>query len=190
MNRHPVVLHGEAGVGGLVARGVKLRRCEGDVVGLPLSRRRAHVKEGPRRLVDAAAFIFLAFQPVAVQHLDLVAAMKVNPAVSPGLPFGSGHERGAELQVQVEAAELIPGHQRAAARLHFHRAAGQSPLGRQIRLADAEGLPFRGFAANLRGKSAVENRFAGFPFLIIRAGNLPDRQKTFRSFQVFPRAFR
>ena len=83
---------------------------EGDVVGLPLERRLAGVDGRGNLLVDGAAVVVLALQTVRVEHLELVVAGEVNSAVAASLAVGLGHVGDVELDVELEVAEGLLGH--------------------------------------------------------------------------------
>ena len=74
VNCNAVVQNGDSGVASLVAFGVELRRSKGDVVGLPLQGRQAHVLIGTLISIQRTAFVFDAFQPERIEYLDFVAA--------------------------------------------------------------------------------------------------------------------
>jgi hypothetical protein len=82
MNDHAVKLHGESRPGGAGAGGIKLRRDELHVVGLPRERRQAHVQTRFRDGIEAAAFVLLAFEAKGVEHLRLPASAVIHAAVA------------------------------------------------------------------------------------------------------------
>src|SRR5262245_16933625 len=91
-----VVPHGDLG-DLLLGRRIGRVALELDVVGLPRQRREAHVDAGRFLAIEAAALVGLAFEAEAVEHLDLVLAVKVDAAVAAALAAGAGLERRAKL---------------------------------------------------------------------------------------------
>ena len=103
------MLHGQDGVGGLLAGRVELRRRELHVIGLPLEGREAQVHLGGAVLVDPTALVIDALESEAVEHLDLVAVLDVDAAVGTALAATEGLERQEELEVQREVLEGLLG---------------------------------------------------------------------------------
>src|SRR5262249_23727341 len=104
-----ILIHRHAGGFGLFPV-FELRGGEIDVVYLPHGRRLTGVHLRGGDAVDRPAVVLLALEPVAVEHLYLVAALDVHPRISPG-PVLARRGRlvgDAELDVQLEVpAELL-----------------------------------------------------------------------------------
>lgn len=105
----PVVLHRDNGRMDFFTGGIELGGGEVDVVGLPLEWRIAHVDLGPAVFVYAAAFIICSLEPKAVEHLQFVAVLEIDPAVAPSLASPEGFEGEEELDMQLEGLEGFPG---------------------------------------------------------------------------------
>src|SRR5262249_12671283 len=86
----------------------ELRGGEIDVVYLPHGRRLTGVHLRGGDAVDRPAVVLLALEPVAVEHLYLVAALDVHPGIAPVLALPGRLVGDAELDVQLEVpAELL-----------------------------------------------------------------------------------
>ena len=101
---------------------LELGGVEVDVVGLPDGGGLAGVDAWGGHLVDSPAVVVPALEAVAVEDLDLVAALEIDAAVAAPLALGLGHVGDAELDVEPEVAvERPPGLD--VAPLDLHRAA-------------------------------------------------------------------
>src|SRR6516165_7153373 len=118
MDFDAVVMHRHTGRLGLLAI-LAHRRMELDVVALPNRRGFAGIDERGGDLVDRAAIVVFAVEPIAVEDLHFVPALDVDTAIAPSLPFGVGHIWDAELHVELEmAAEFFLGYYVAPTGLH------------------------------------------------------------------------
>jgi hypothetical protein len=95
------------------------------------------------RMVVAALLHDLGHWPFchAIEDLDLVTPLEIHPAVAATLSVPLDLGRGRPLQMQLDVAEFLPGHQAAA--IHLHRPAHQRPLGfaAVLRLPSRQILP-------------------------------------------------
>src|SRR6516164_8267190 len=118
MDFDAVVMHRHTGRLGLLAI-LAHRRMELDVVALPNRRGFAGIDERGGNLVDRAAIVVFAVEPIAVKDLHFVPALDVDTAIATSLSLGVGHIRDAELDVELEmAVEFLLGNYVASTGLH------------------------------------------------------------------------
>lgn len=128
MNHDPVVLDSGLRIGGFLALGVVGGGGIIDVIGLPDEGREGHVDLGRGDGVEPAAFIVLALQAKAVQHLAFVAALQVAATVAPALAACGGHVGDFKFRVERETSEF-----RLAGDALHERVSIQFPILKSIR---------------------------------------------------------
>src|SRR5690606_33522998 len=101
-----VMTDGEPGVSHLGIAVIPWRR-DLDVVGLPRERGIAHVELWCGDGIDASAFVVLPFETKAVEHLNLVAALEIRPAVATVLPAILRLIRKAKFDMPGGIAEVV-----------------------------------------------------------------------------------
>gem|GEM_PF-5319726 len=118
VDQGPVVPHRQHGRRGPLARRVETGRLEGAVEGLPGEGRVRHVEPRLDHLVDPArpgedaeplVLAVLGRPAERVDDLQLPLLLDVDPAVGPLHAPRGGHERAAELEMELDALELPPG---------------------------------------------------------------------------------
>ena len=118
VDQGPIVPHGQHGWRGPLAGRVETGRLEGAVERLPGEGRVRHVEPRLNHFVDPASpgedaeplvLAVLGRPAERVDDLQLPLLLDVDPAVGPLHAPRGGHERAAELEMELDALELPPG---------------------------------------------------------------------------------